>query len=256
MRFTSVFAGALVTLACSPVLRGQSSASPEQVHLQPAAPLSAGIESFPRVVAGGPISAAVAAKINAALQKLNTRVAAAGLDCRTQLHKNQPGESAAEAWKREVHATMDGPRFLSLLASDSYYCGGPYPNDGVILPLVFDLSTGRTVNWLTLLPSGPEAKLETAAEGSQIGVVVWSRLQTMAASQAQGDCKDVFKDGQPVAFALWLDARQHAVVAQPVSFPHVVAACASPVVIPADEAARMGFSKDLVSALRTANPGR
>lgn len=254
MHSTSVLTGVFVILSCCPVLHCQNSISSGQARLQPAAPLSMGINALPRVVAGGPLTAVAGAKINATLQKLDKRVEAAGADCRTQLRQYQPGASASQAWKRDIHITMNGPRFLSLLVRDSYYCGGPYPNDGVPLPLVFDLSTGRTVNWLTLLPSGARAELETAAEGSQMGVIVWSRLRSMAASQAKGDCKDAFMDSESIEFALWPDARQHALLAEPVSFPHVIAACASPVLIPVNEAAGMGFSKDLVLALRMADP--
>lgn len=31
-----------------------------------------------------------------------------------------------EAWTCDVDLTMAGPHYLSLVAFDSYYCGGPY----------------------------------------------------------------------------------------------------------------------------------
>jgi hypothetical protein len=190
---------------------------------------------------------------NAALNSLNAKVAAVASDCRHDFREQQPGKPGRDVWQREVDITMRGPRFLSLLATDSYYCGGMSPNDGLLLPLVYDLKSGRPVDWLTLLPTGAKAVLDTAADGSRVGVVVWPWLRRRAIHNADGECKSAFTDFAEVTFGLWLDAKKGALMAQPSGFPHAEAACAETISISVDEAARIGVAKELVESLKSAH---
>ena len=210
-----------------------------------------GVGAMPRVTAGGGVTAAVAAKMNAAFAKLDVRVAGAAADCRKS-YREQVHKSGKDAWTRSVQVTMRGPRYLSLVATDSYDCGGAYPNDGLILPLVYDLTTGGAVNWLTLMPPGPKSGIDSAGDGSVIGAVQWKVLTDMARKDAQPECRDAFATEDEVSFVLWLDARAGAVEAQPSSFPHAEAGCADAVEIPVAEARTMGFKAELVDALAAA----
>lgn len=210
-----------------------------------------GVGAMPRVVAGQGVTAAVAAKMNVAFAKLDMRVAAAAADCRKS-YREQQHKGAKDAWTRSVQVTMRGPRYLSLVATDSYDCGGPYPNDGLILPLVYDLTTGGAVNWLTLMPPGPKSGIDSAGDGSTIGAVQWTLLTDMARKDAQPECREAFASGDEVSFVIWLDAKAGAVEAQPSSFPHAEAACADAVEIPVAEARAMGFKAELVDALAAA----
>ena len=221
------------------------------VVLAPVAEVAHGVAAFPRIAGG--VDAGVTAKVNAGLKRLDVSVAAAALDCRKSF-REQTKKSGSDAWTRTVEVTMRGPRYVSYLATDSYFCGGMYPNDGIVLPLVYDLTTGIPVDWLKYLPAGAKGALSNSGDGAKTGVVMWPVLSAMAKRQADDkDCKEAYgEDGEPVQFALWLDARAGAVEAQAVSFPHAMAACADVVTIPADAARKMGFGAELVDALEAA----
>ncbi len=255
MRFFRCLTSSLLLLFCASPAIAQDAPASAQVEIRLKAALSPGVASFPLVVAGPGVTAPIAAKINAALTSLDVKVATAASDCRQDFREQQPEKSSRDAWQREVDVTMRGPRFLSLLARDSYYCGGMYPNDGLLLPLVYDLKSGRPVDWLTLLPTGVSAVLDTAADGSRVGVVVWPWLRHRAISEADGECKSAFADSAEVTFGLWLDAKKDALMAQPLNLPHVEAACAHTISIPVDEASRIGLAKELMESLRTAHAG-
>src|SRR5258708_26253018 len=53
---------------------------------------------------------------------------------------------------------MKGPRFLSLVTNEGYFCAGAAHPDSDELALVFDLTTGRLVDWEKLLPGKAQAK--------------------------------------------------------------------------------------------------
>ncbi|MGH7068259.1 MAG: hypothetical protein ACREEU_10805 [Acetobacteraceae bacterium] len=104
------------------------------IRLKTLPPIAPGIAAFPRVVAA-PGNAA-AARINRALAQADRRPSCG----------DQKG-----TWNREIIAMMRGPRFLSLFASDDWYCGGPYPGTDQVA-LVFDLATGAPIAWKKILP--------------------------------------------------------------------------------------------------------
>ncbi len=206
--------------------RGQPVPAP--VELAPQPDLFTGhLQAFPRVLPGPAVTPAVAQTINVALAREEATVRAAAQDCRTSM-RQEGHKPANDAWQRTVAVTMRGPRLLSFVATDSYFCGGPYPNDGLQTPFVYDLTTGRPVNWLSLLPAGPSAERGTAADGSKAGWILWPRLQQLAHQQAAGECKDAFSN-EPVAFAIYPDAASHSLKLFPADFPHVIQACAEPV---------------------------
>jgi hypothetical protein len=111
----------------------------EPVRLKQAPPLAKGVAAFPHLVAGASRSAT--ARINRALT-----AAEQGVGCVDQSGRNTD-------WSRSTFATMRGARYLSLLAHDDFYCGGPYPDTDQIV-LVFDLRTGAPINWKRFFPAG------------------------------------------------------------------------------------------------------
>ena len=171
--------------------------------------------------------------------------------CRTTAHGKAPQDSA---WTRVVAVDMQGPRFLALTATDSYDCGSLYPNDGIQMPLVYDLLSGRPVNWLTYFPKGAIATLETSADGAKVGLVVWSELTRRANAAASKECKDAFGDDETVgrAFGITLNGKSGTLVARPADLPHALQACGEDVALPAGELRRLGFAPELVSALEAA----
>ena len=67
---------------------------------------------------------------------------------------------------------MAGPRFLSLVISDSAFCGGIHPNFQTVA-FTFDLATGKTVDWVKLLPAPliETTTTEGAMDGATMGLV-------------------------------------------------------------------------------------
>ena len=219
---------------------------PASLHAM--APIGKGVAAFPRLEAMGDVTAPAAAKVNASLARLDLSVARAAAECRKDARRS-PNKEAGDLWSRTVDVTMRGPRFLSLLASDSFSCGAAYPNDGIVLALVYDLSTGSPVNWLNYLPAGAKSDLSDTADGAKMGVVIWPALSARARKEASADCKDSFAEDAEVQFVLWLDAKTGKVVAQPSSFPHVMAACANTVELSVSEARQMGMHGAVLDAL-------
>ena len=78
--------------------------------------------------------------INTALQRLDRPAARAAHECRTE------GPPSSGYRSRAVSVTMAGPRFLSIVIVDDAFCGGAHPETAT-LSLVYDLRTGRPVDW-------------------------------------------------------------------------------------------------------------
>jgi hypothetical protein len=197
------------------------------------------------------------AKINAALARLDRSWMAFARQCLTR-----PNTYAT----RSVEAAMQGPRYLSLVARDEGACSG-HPPDGSslslpyydTLTLVFDLDTGRPVDWRVLL--GPQmatdAFTEIAIDGTTIGTIASPKLLELYRHALKDvDCADVLADPAPwarppVHFIAWLDSRRRSLVLQPV-LPNVIAGCAVEAPVSLDDLRRAGAPQTLLEALGTA----
>jgi hypothetical protein len=244
---TSKRAGlAAICLAVTLPFAGPASLAAERhqpVTVKTPPKLHKSIAAWPRVVASS--GDAAAARINAALTTLDKRFVAAAAQC---------GQFDAQ---RKVDVTLAGERFLSLVAQDSWYCGA-YP-DTETLALVYDLGSGRPVNWLALLPHAwtLQATADSTFDGTTIGMIKSQALSTAYWSYAKrgkdaGDCESVIVD-QDVAYQAWPDAKADAVVLQPANLPHVVAVCASPVEVPTAKLRQMGASAALLDDIDAAH---
>jgi hypothetical protein len=209
--------------------------------LKPSPPVAPGIAAFPRLVARPGDRAA--ARINRAL---------AGADA-------APGCGDDKgSWRRTVRVTMRGPRYLSLLASDDWYCGGAYP-DYSNTALVYDLATGAPVDWRRLLPS---AVVERAAPdpggGDAAPVLVTSsvlrRLYAAAKPTDIKECADVLTDAAAFdsRFMVWPDAASDGLAIQLTTLPHVVAACGPPITLALPELRKLKVDPGLLAAIAEA----
>jgi hypothetical protein len=127
---------AVTLLALGPAAYAADPAAPA---LRTSPDLAEGVQAFPRL--DGDTKAAVA--INRALDDADAQVAAEAKSC----VEDSDGKGS---WKRNVEVTLKSARFISFVAHDDYYCGGPYP-DTNILALVYDLNTGAPVDWKRLM---------------------------------------------------------------------------------------------------------
>jgi hypothetical protein len=217
-------------------------------------PLAKDIAAMPQIAAP---SDDAQRRINAALQRLDATVRAAAADCR----KSAEGPDAADAgWSRSVEVAMAGPVYLSLVIRDDAFCGGAHPNTAT-MSIVYDLRSGRPVDWRKLLPSSLTGKV-ALAEGMD-----GTRMVTLASPQLQAlylkgyrktelgtdpQCTDAVATDDPPASMVWLDARQGGLAVQ-FDLAHVVQACANPVVIPAAVLRSEGADAGLVSAIDAAH---
>jgi hypothetical protein len=208
----------------------------------------AGDATMPRITAP---STPATARINAALARLDKRWAGYVDDCEAGGKDNEAA--------RSVEVTMAGPRFLSLVAHDEEFCGGAHP-DNSTTALVYDLQSGRPVDWRILL--GPRlagvSHTDTVIDGTTIGVINSAELAKLylRALRKSPDydpawwdqCSDTLKDPS-LEFLLWPDAKTHGLVADP-EVEHVVAPCGEEVSIPAADLRAAGADAALIAALR------
>ena len=134
--------------------------------------------------------------------------------------------------------TMQGPHFVSFVASDDWDCGGAYPDSGT-MALVFDLSTGAMVDWAKLLPVS-SAKL--------------ADLYREAAKRDAGEPECVEVLSQPeLEFIFWPDAKQSGLAVQPLNLPHVVRACGPALPISLETLRSLGAEGELLNAIDAAH---
>lgn len=237
-------AGCAVALAaCLAIMPFGGVAHADAVVLKASPRLAKSIDAFPRIVA--PPGNAAAQRINQGLAALDKSFRASAADC---------GGGNAE---RAVAVTLAGARFLSLVASDSWFCGA-YPDTGT-LALVYDLETGRPVNWAALLPAslGLKTTIDSHFDGTRIGMLrspalsalYWSAIKDGPDAE---DCRDVVTDDD-VAFQAWPVASDDAVVLQPASLPHAVKACAIMAALPTAMLRRMGANPALLDDIDAAH---
>ena len=174
-------------------------------------------------------------KINAAIGKLDARVKKAVADCRREAGKNAD-------WSRTVEVAMRGPRYVSYVITDSASCGGAHPSAGTTA-IVYDLTTGSPVDWTKLLPAKLLGKvsLNEATDGVKMITLGSKRLYELylaryRAGERKGDkeCTEAMEqaggDSGP-ALTPWLDGQTGGLGLAP-EVPHVIQACADPMIIP------------------------
>jgi hypothetical protein len=225
-----------------------------------AAPISAAAERAVTLATPGPVRGNIAAmpqiadpsdeaerRINAALQRLDINVLKAADDCK------------GGDWTRVVDAPMRGPGFLSLVITDSYSCDDAAHPDASTASIVYDLASGKPVNWAHLLPPSLTGKQDLADEGGSKFVTLASKklfalymagyTDGGATGQDLQQCKDALKEsGDPPAANVWLDAKAGGLAVE-IELPHAVAACEDVVVIPADRLRAEGAQPALLKAL-------
>jgi hypothetical protein len=190
-------------------------------------------------------------RINAAVKRLDVSVGKAARACK------------GGDWERSIDVPMRGPGFLSFAVTDSWMCEGAAHPDSATFSIVYDLVTGRPVDWTHLLPASltGHVALEEQADGTKIVTLASKRLFELymagyGARQApSGDldeCKQALQgvatDGPP-GMMVWLDAKGHGLAVEVVDLPRVVAACEEPVVIPAAVLRTEGAQPALLKAL-------
>jgi hypothetical protein len=237
-------AAALVALASA-----GSVADPAAPALRTSPDLAQGVQAFPRL--DGNSKAAVA--INRALDEADAQVAEEAKSC----VEDSDGKGS---WNRNVEVTLKSARFISFLAHDDFYCGGPYP-DTSILALVYDLQTGAPVDWKRLIPGVSEQsnKAEAADEAPLRTISSPALLalfnEASARSGGDPDCKDALAadSDEPTQLLVWPDANTKGLAIAIPGLPHAASVCGAPVTIPADKLKAMRADAGLIEDIEAAS---
>ena len=165
-----------------------------------------------------------------------------------------PGDiDPAGDWTRKVTVTMHGPRFVSMVAEETHFCGGAYPDNDFYV-VVFDMKTGEPVEEDVLI-SNPQDKagaLIQTVDGVAFPELAMPGLAALAANRAEGECKQILSQ-EILSFGIWPDARSGLLMARPTGLPHVVQACEEPIGLQIDEARGLGFTDEILGALEQAH---
>ncbi len=230
----------------------------DSVSLEPMKQLRRGVDAWPLI---DHASTPAEQHVNALLNRLNKSMAGSLKDCDAnyrdsakQLDQPLTGKSAVgHDWERTIMVTMTGPRFLSIVAIDGFvFCGGAHP-DSDTLAMVFDLTTGKPVNWMNFIAKSANASAysDSNSDGTTVGALIVPALRVMTLAKADKECKDAFRN--PQSYQLWPDAKSGMLTAEPFGLPHVVAACADDLALTPNEARKVGFDETLLSAIAQAH---
>jgi hypothetical protein len=209
---------------------------------QPA--LAPDVVAFPRLAAiDGPSK-----RVNLALAKADARVRDAAKGCHADAIAAKDPDGG---WQRSVAVVMRGPGYLALVASDNWFCGGAYPSTDSFA-LAYDLKTGSPLNWARLLPKAlvQTASLDTAGDGTQLGVVASPALTALYLELAKpdSDCTEALRQ-EDLHFMMWPDAAAEGVDMAPSGLAHAIAACGPDVTIPVARLRTLGADPALLDAI-------
>jgi hypothetical protein len=249
----------LVVLSC---LRAFSQSPPanqgmrgETIRVEPARQVREDVDLWPLIAR--PKSDAEL-RVNATLTRLNKEFVKSLRDCDGDIiefekQAGQSGDPTKDDWGRSIKVTMRGPRFLSMVASDDFYCGGAHPDEDLTV-LVFDMKTGAQVDWSTLVRKSAGASSAKNVLGDAEGAthpILLPELQAIYAAAEEDYCKDYFEDDRP--FFLWPNAESGTLIAEVAGLPHIAAPCKNELKLTIEQARNLGFDELLLQAIEEAH---
>jgi hypothetical protein len=223
----------VVLLVTAPTL-----AAPTSVELVERPPLAKGMAALPRLAPSMPH----AADINLALDKLDAAALSSAQNCKK-------GKTDDFAWERAVETTMAGPRFVSFLVRENWMCAGAAHPGNSVAALVFDLDSGKLIDWGKALPPRFAAKVDMV-DGS-ISSPVLHQLYAAPLKSDDAECKTAFREST-LTFVLWLDAKNRSVVVDTNDLPRAIQSCGRRVEISLQKLREFGADPAFVTALEAA----
>jgi hypothetical protein len=242
------------------LLASSATAADREVRLSLSAPILKGVEAFPRIA--DPVDDAER-NVNLALDRLDRAVQKAAQDCQ----RTAPGRAP---WERMLSVPIVAPGFLSLHFIDGVFCGGTRPSYKNA-SIVYDLRSGRPVDWTMLLPpalTGEVAPSKTS-DGSEIRTLSSARLHRLyldqyrrradsaGADEDDVECREAvatLRNGQVPRMMVWFKGREGLSIQ--FDLEYAAEACADEVIIPVATLRAEGASADLVRALEAARPAQ
>ena len=213
------------------------------------APLAPNFNALPRVAG----DTRQARDINAYLDRIDAN----DREDRATCLEMQPLNDNVE-WGRSVEAPMTGPRFLSVLVTTGYYCGGAHPS-WQQKSLTFDLESGRLVDWAEFLSADMALpRYEAGDQWPQLlrspSLKAWYAREAIAQRRMPGgedECAEVLRDSEPLD--VWPDAQTGGLALQVSGLAHAVSVCTETVVMPLSELRRRGVDPALVDSIEAAH---
>ncbi|HEY4941957.1 MAG TPA: hypothetical protein VII56_11080 [Rhizomicrobium sp.] len=177
--------------------------------------------------------ARIMAKVNALLATREKDDRGAYADCLSQL-KDMKMKPDKDTYSEDIAVRYLSGRLLSIEVVTSYDCAGAYPTNGAETPATFDLASGNPIDWTMAFKPG---FLPGADEHAPLSFLTRTYRSRYSKAKDDADCRQAINQQDPFSGApiVWLDARG-GVVFQP-DFPHVLAACATPLTLPPGEIA-------------------
>jgi hypothetical protein len=230
----------------------------QELHVAKPAQIEGGIDALPMLL---PADTPGVRSIDAQLAALNNDLVRGLPECYAGYQDWEQGVEhsdpktaphVGEAWSRKVGVTMLGPKFFSLLVTDSTFCGGVHPATST-QALVFDLQSGALVRALGIAEKAPDAaEYVNQTSGDRVYQLVLPGLKRAYREAATKDCKEDF-DYYGDSYLIWPDAASGTLVAMAGDLPNVVLECATELKMPLDEARRLGFDEVLLQAIAEAH---
>lgn len=224
-----------------------------QIELTPLRHLRKGVEAWPLIL--NPKSD-VERRINGYLVELNDRLVHSLKECdaasapmeKWRSSKGDRDEEDAESWNQAVEVTMNGPTFLSLVASTGFYCGGAHPYEYTDVA-VFNLQTGEpadSVEWFD--PSSKASVVTDENEDSSLEKSVFEpQLLSFYRESTRHECDDTYPDDQ--SFLIWPDAKSGKVMVQADRLPGCCEACGIAIGLNLEQARKVGFAKPFLQSI-------
>lgn len=207
--------------------------------------------SLPRVAGDTPQTRA----INAALDRVDAR----DRENRASCLEMKPWNDNVE-WGRTVDAPMTGPRYVSIVMSQGDYCGGAHPWWNRTA-LVFDLETGRLIDWTAWLPAEMATPIKAEEADRWVrpaflespSLKAWFAERVLAGMDEYGrrECSELYAEDQRDEWGLtaWPDAKGGGLTLQSAGLVHADMGCHGDVLMPLSELKRRGVAPELVEAI-------
>lgn len=256
-----IFAAAVVSACMLAVISGCKKSTPNNEPAStaapaaasapaPTAPVTLALTQPPQLAKDVDAIPRLAVATTPALVRVNATIAAIDKDARDSRREDK-------TFTRSVWVTMAGPGYLSVLITDVWVT--PLHPDSQMHVAVFDLSTGKAVDW-TKLVRGADANappdggpIDTMGEPNSITYPALLKMYIEDPQYQENSdyCKDVFDAGQP--FTIYPDAKSGKLHVSAFNLPHVVQVCGYDMMLTADQAKKLGFDQGLLDALATAH---
>jgi hypothetical protein len=169
---------------------------------------------------------------------------------------------------RSVEVTMNGTNYLSLVVKEQWYCPGTAHPDHDSIALVYDLRTGRPLNWHTVLPRRLISKshVDVGMAGQKIGhiaspdldklfVITLRRAAYRSSSDWWSECEDIISDPS-LDFIAWPDDKRGGIVIEPVGLAYAVENCEDDALVSTAVLRSLGASRAFVGELELAHKAK